>query len=151
MITSLITRIIGSRNTRVLRKLQKTVDRINGLESVIEKLPMNNCSKNLRILKAHTGGNSMLLPEAFAVVREASRRVFAKRHFDVQLIIGVVLHQNKIAEMKTGEGKTLTATCPTWMRWHKRCTYHHGQRLSSWSWCPVESSFIWIFGFDSCM
>ena len=118
MITSLITRIIGSRNTRVLRKLQKTVDRINGLESVIEKLTDEQLqAKTQEFKERHTAGEQLdaLLPEAFAVVREASRRVFAMRHFDVQLIGGMVLHQNKIAEMKTGEGKTLTATLPVYL------------------------------------
>ncbi len=118
MITSLITRIIGSRNARTLRKIQRTVDLINQFETQLEKLTdVQLCDKTQFLRNRHQAGEKLddLLPEAFAVVREASKRVFNMRHFDVQMAGGIVLHQNKIAEMKTGEGKTLTATLPVYL------------------------------------
>ncbi len=118
MATNFLTKIFGSRNDRLLKTYRKTVDRINGLESKYEKLSDEE-------LAAHTGqfrqrlaqGETLdaLLPEAFAVVREASKRVMKMRHFDVQLIGGIALHHGKVAEMRTGEGKTLTATLPVYL------------------------------------
>jgi preprotein translocase subunit SecA len=118
MLNSLLTRLFGSRNERLLRQFQKSVARINAYEPELEKL-------DDVALKAKTGefkrrvadGASLddILPEAFAVCREASRRVLGLRHYDVQLIGGMVLHSGRISEMRTGEGKTLVATLPVYL------------------------------------
>jgi preprotein translocase subunit SecA len=118
MVMSLLTKVFGSKNERELKKLQPAVDRINALEPAMQA--MSDAE-----LRAQTGrfkerverGEALddLLPEAFAAVREASVRTLKMRHFDVQLIGGMVLHQGKIAEMKTGEGKTLVATLPAFL------------------------------------
>ncbi|HET7267718.1 MAG TPA: preprotein translocase subunit SecA [Oleiagrimonas sp.] len=118
MSMSILTSVFGSSNERVLRQMKKAVARINALEPDFEKLSDDE-------LKAKTGefrqrladGTKLdkLLPEAFATVREASRRVLGMRHYDVQMIGGMVLHQGKIAEMRTGEGKTLVATLPVYL------------------------------------
>lgn len=105
-------------NVKVIKKLSKKVETINLLEPVIEKLTDAELqSKTEEFKKALAAGKKMedLLPEAFAVVREASKRVLGMRHFDVQLIGGMVLHEGDIAEMKTGEGKTLAATLPAYL------------------------------------
>lgn len=118
MITHLITKIIGTKNERELRKLKPIVERINSLEPVMQKLSdAELASKTVEFKERLSQGATLdeLLPEAFAVVREASRRVLGLRHFDVQLMGGIVLHQGKIAEMKTGEGKTLVATLPAYL------------------------------------
>src|SRR5215510_14553344 len=117
-LASLPTRIFGSRNQRLVKQYSRAVAQINALEPGMEKLSDD-------ALKAKTGerkkrladGTALadLLPEAFAVVREASKRTLKMRHFDVQLIGGMVLHDGKIAEMKTGEGKTLVATLPAYL------------------------------------
>ena len=118
MITKLLTKVIGSRNDRTLRRLRKIVKEINNYEPTFEALSDEE-------LKARTVGFrerleqgetlDKLLPEAFATVREASKRVYGMRHFDVQLIGGMVLNGGQIAEMRTGEGKTLTATLPAYL------------------------------------
>ena len=118
MFQSLVRKIVGSKNDRELKRLWPVVEEINKLEAGLE--PLSNDA-----LRAKTGefrervgrGEELddLLPEAFAVVREASRRVLRMRHFDVQMIGGMVLHSGKIAEMKTGEGKTLVATLPVYL------------------------------------
>ena len=113
MIGKLITKIVGSRNQRVLRQYSKVVDTINQLEPSIqalsdEALVAKTTEFRARIAKGET--LDMLLPEAFAVAREASIRSLGMRHFDVQLICGMVLHNGKVAEMRTGEGKTLSGT-----------------------------------------
>lgn len=118
MITSLITKIIGSRNDRYLKSLRKVVNEINKLEPEIkalseEELKAKTAYFKERLAKGETIDD--ILVEAFAVVRSASERVFGMRHFDVQLIGGMVLNENKIAEMRTGEGKTLTATLPAYL------------------------------------
>jgi preprotein translocase subunit SecA len=98
--------------------MQPVVDRINGLEPEIEKLSADECrSRAADLRQRHQNGESLddLLPEAFALVREAAKRSLGQRHFDVQLIGGLVLHQGRIAEMKTGEGKTLVATLPSFL------------------------------------
>jgi preprotein translocase subunit SecA len=137
MISSFIRKIIGSRNERELKRLQPYVDMINRLEPEIQKLSnedlraktiefkerFNNAVSNLNpdILsegqKEEVMENTIneLLPEAFAVVREVAKRTLNMRHFDVQLIGGIALHEGKIAEMKTGEGKTLVATLPVYL------------------------------------
>jgi len=118
MLGKLFTKLVGSRNDRYLKKLRKTVDQINAMESQFTALSDAELQqKTAEFKQRFADGISLddLLPEAFATVREASKRVFGMRHFDVQLIGGIVLHQGKISEMRTGEGKTLTATLPAYL------------------------------------
>jgi len=118
MITSLITKIIGSRNDRYLKTLRKVVNEINKLEPEINALSEQELKAKTAYFKERLAKGETIddiLVEAFAVVRSASERVFGMRHFDVQLIGGMVLNENKIAEMRTGEGKTLTATLPAYL------------------------------------
>lgn len=118
MITSLITKIIGSRNDRYLKNLRKVVNEINKLEPEIKALSEEELKAKTSYFKERLAKGETIddiLVEAFAVVRSASERVFGMRHFDVQLIGGIVLNENKIAEMRTGEGKTLTATLPAYL------------------------------------
>ncbi|MEW9572208.1 preprotein translocase subunit SecA [Rhodanobacter sp. Si-c] len=118
MLNRALTSIFGSRNERVLRQLSRIVVRINALEPEFEKLSDEALrGKTAEFKQRVTGGESLdkLLPEAFAVVREGAKRVLGMRHYDVQLIGGMVLHQGKIAEMRTGEGKTLVATLPVYL------------------------------------
>ena len=110
--------IFGSKNERVLKALQPIAARINGLEPEIQRLDDGQLAAKTVEFKGRVAqGETLdsLLPEAFAVVREAGRRVLGMRHFDVQLIGGIILHQGKIAEMRTGEGKTLVATLPVYL------------------------------------
>src|SRR5258708_34586519 len=112
------TRMFGSRNERLLKQYSRVVAQINALEPAMAKLPDAEVrEKQNELKKKHADGATLddLLPEAFAVVREASKRTLRMRHFDVQLIGGMVLHDGKIAEMKTGEGKTLVATLPAYL------------------------------------
>ncbi|GAB3011465.1 preprotein translocase subunit SecA [Bowmanella dokdonensis] len=118
MFSSIFKKIFGSRNDRTLKKLGKVVEQINQLETDYEKLSDEQLKQKTdefkeRLVKGESSQD--ILPEAFAVVREASKRVFKMRHFDVQLIGGMVLNEGKIAEMRTGEGKTLTATLPCYL------------------------------------
>lgn len=118
MLNSLLTRVFGSRNERLLGQLGGIVKKINALEPQMQalsdaELQAKTPEFQQRIAKGET--LDKLLPEAFAVCREASRRVLGMRHYDVQLIGGMVLHLGKIAEMRTGEGKTLVATLPTYL------------------------------------
>ncbi|MGU7783795.1 preprotein translocase subunit SecA [Burkholderia sp. PU8-34] len=118
MTTGFLQKIFGSRNQRLVKQYQKTVAAINALETQIEKLTDDQLrGKTDEFRQRIAAGESLdkLLPEAFAVCREASRRVLKMRHFDVQLIGGMVLHYGKIAEMRTGEGKTLVATLPVYL------------------------------------
>ena len=118
MINSLLTRVFGSRNERQLRQLNRIVAKINALEPDIEKLSDEQLKAKTPEFKQRIADGEALdkvLPEAFAVCREASRRVLGMRHYDVQLIGGMVLHLGKIAEMRTGEGKTLVATLPVYL------------------------------------
>lgn len=111
-------KIFGSRNDRYLRSLRPVINRINALEPELEKLSHDELQAKTGHFKERLlAGEALddLLPEAFAVVREASKRTTGMRHFDVQMIGGMVLHQGKIAEMKTGEGKTLVATLPLYL------------------------------------
>ena len=113
MVSSLLRKVFGSRNERILKRLSKTVNRINTLEPELQKLGDDQLKAKTDEFRKRVGNGEtldQLLPEAFAVVREASQRVLGMRHFDVQLIGGMVLHEGKIAEMRTGEGKTLVAT-----------------------------------------
>ena len=116
--TNFLTSIFGSRNDRLIKTYRKTVQRINGLESQFESLSDEALTGQTALFKQRiANGESLdqLLPEAFAVVREASKRVMKMRHFDVQMLGGLALHQGKVAEMRTGEGKTLTATLPVYL------------------------------------
>ncbi|MBW2466423.1 MAG: preprotein translocase subunit SecA [Deltaproteobacteria bacterium] len=118
MIGSALTKIFGSKNERVLKQIQPMVDRINSLEPDIQKLTDAELAAKTVAFKERIAKGELLddlLPEAFAVTREAGRRVIGERHYDVQLVGGVVLHQGKIAEMKTGEGKTLCSTLAVYL------------------------------------
>ncbi|MGB0892895.1 MAG: preprotein translocase subunit SecA [Parashewanella sp.] len=118
MFGKLLTKIFGSRNERTLKALGKVVQQINALEADYEKLNDEQLKeKTAEFRKRLEAGESLndIMAEAFATVREASKRVFEMRHFDVQLIGGMVLDSNRIAEMRTGEGKTLTATLPAYL------------------------------------
>lgn len=118
MISSLLTKMFGSRNQRTLKQLNKTVQTVNALEPQFESLTDQELKAKTAEFKARLEQNETLddlLPEAFATVREASKRVFGMRHFDMQLVGGMVLNQGSIAEMRTGEGKTLTATLPAYL------------------------------------
>lgn len=118
MFLNLATKIFGSSNDRVIKNMRPHVDAINGLETSFQALTDDQLkAKTVEFRERLAKGESLdsLLHEAFATVREASRRVFGMRHFDVQLIGGMVLHQGKIAEMRTGEGKTLMATLPVYL------------------------------------
>lgn len=115
---SLIKKVFGTRNDRLIKQLSKDVKRINALEPSMQGLSDQELQALSAKLKERVqGGESLnaILPEAFALVRESSQRVFGMRHFDVQLIGGMVLHSGKIAEMRTGEGKTLMATLPVYL------------------------------------
>jgi len=115
---SLLKKVFGSRNDRLVKQLGREVRRINAIEPSMKALSDDELKALSAKLKARAqGGESLdaMLPEAFALVREASQRVFGMRHFDVQLIGGMVLHTGKIAEMRTGEGKTLMATLPVYL------------------------------------
>jgi len=117
-ITTLVKKTLGSRNERLLKRFRKAVDSINALEPRMMALSDEALqAKTAEFRNRLQTGNTLdqLLPEAFAVVREASRRTLQMRHFDVQLIGGIVLHQGRIAEMRTGEGKTLVATLPLYL------------------------------------
>jgi len=118
MIGNLITRVVGSRNQRLLRRMGKVVARVNALEESTAKLAdaeLRARTDELRSRFADGETLEALLPEAFAVVREAARRTLEMRHFDVQILGGLALHDGKIAEMRTGEGKTLVATLPAYL------------------------------------
>jgi len=113
-----LTKIFGSRNDRLLKQYRSTVARINAMEAGLESLSDEALkAKTEEFKQRFTNGQTLdeLLPEAFAVVREGSKRVMKMRHFDVQLVGGIALHQGKIAEMRTGEGKTLTATLAVYL------------------------------------
>ncbi|MGH8114810.1 MAG: preprotein translocase subunit SecA, partial [Rhodanobacteraceae bacterium] len=115
---NILTSVFGSRNERVLRQMTKAVARISALEPEMQRLNDNALrGKTAEFKQRIADGESLgkILPEAFAVVREASQRVIGMRHYDVQMIGGIVLHQGKIAEMRTGEGKTLVATLPVYL------------------------------------
>ena len=118
MISGLLKKIFGTKNDREIKALTKEVEKINALESEYEKLSDEDLQNKTNIFKERLQNGETLddiLVEAFATVREASKRVLGLRHYDVQLIGGIVLHQGKITEMKTGEGKTLVATCPVYL------------------------------------
>ncbi len=118
MIGKLLTKVFGSSNDRILKQIRPVVNRINELEKDIQPLTDDElAAKTVEFKERLNKGEPLddLLPESFAVMREAARRVLGERHYDVQLVGGVILHQGKIAEMKTGEGKTLTSTLPVYL------------------------------------
>ena len=118
MLQTFLAKVIGTQNERDLKKLRPVVTQVNALESSIRPLSDDALRGKTAEFKARVANGEPLddiLPEAFAVVREAGWRVLNMRHFDVQLIGGTVLHQGRIAEMKTGEGKTLVATLPAYL------------------------------------
>lgn len=113
-----INKLLGSYNEKEVKRLMKRVERVNALEGEISQLGDDQLKNKTaefkeRLAKGETLDD--LLPEAYAVVREASKRVTGMRHFDVQILGGIVLHKGRIAEMKTGEGKTLVATLPAYL------------------------------------
>ena len=118
MNTSFLTKFFGDPNAKEIAKIKPLIDKINGFESVIQGLSDETLKgKTIEFRSRLTQGSTLddLLPEAFAVAREAAHRVIAQRHFDVQLIGGIAMHRGMIAEMRTGEGKTLAATAPTYL------------------------------------
>ena len=118
MASNILTKLFGSRNDRLLKTYRKTIDRINDLEKQFESLSDDELRAKTQVFKERVAGGEALddvLAEAFAVVREGSKRVMKMRHFDVQLLGGMSLHNGKISEMGTGEGKTLTATLPVYL------------------------------------
>src|SRR6478609_7595090 len=118
MATNFLTQIFGSRNDRLLKQYRRVVEQIGTLEPTFEKLSDDQLRAKTQEFKDRIAkGESLddLLPEAFATVREASKRIMKMRHFDVQLLGGMALHNGKISEMRTGEGKTLTATLPVYL------------------------------------
>ncbi|MGZ5715607.1 MAG: preprotein translocase subunit SecA, partial [Caldimonas sp.] len=118
MLPKLLTSIFGSRNDRLLKQYRQVVHKVNALEPAFESLSDDALrAKTVEFRTRAAGGESLesLLPEAFATVREGSKRTLKMRHFDVQLIGGMALNDGKIAEMRTGEGKTLMATLPVYL------------------------------------
>ncbi|MFP4606401.1 MAG: preprotein translocase subunit SecA, partial [Thiohalospira sp.] len=118
MFASFVNRVIGSRNERFIKRLRREVERINGLEPEYQALDdgaLAAKTEEFRQRLASGEGPEALRAEAFAAVREAARRTLGQRHFDVQLIGGMVLDSGRIAEMRTGEGKTLVATLPAYL------------------------------------
>ena len=118
MIKNLFSKIVGTRNDRQLRRMRRSVERINALEPALSALSREELRARTETLRTRVGNGEPLeavLPEAFAVVREAGRRTLEMRHFDVQLLGGITLHEGRISEMRTGEGKTLVATLPAYL------------------------------------
>ena len=118
MIGKVLTKVFGSKNDRILKEIQPLINRVNELESTVS--PLDDAALAARTIEfkeryAKGEGLDSMLPEAFATMREAAKRTLGERHYDVQLIGGVILHQGRIAEMKTGEGKTLTSTLPVYL------------------------------------
>ncbi|MDP6416766.1 MAG: preprotein translocase subunit SecA, partial [Gammaproteobacteria bacterium] len=115
---NILNKILGSSNSRKLKKMDRTVAAVNKFEEAFEALTDEELKlKTDEFRKRLNDGEALdaILPEAFAIVREASKRTLKLRHFDVQLIGGMVLHQGSVAEMRTGEGKTLVATLPAYL------------------------------------
>ncbi|RYZ67574.1 MAG: preprotein translocase subunit SecA, partial [Proteobacteria bacterium] len=118
MLQSAVRKIFGTQNERFLKSIQPMIDRTNQLEDKTKILSDSELQAKTAEFKERISRGEHLdsiLPEAFAVVREAAKRVIGQRHYDVQLIGGATLHKGRIAEMKTGEGKTLTATAPVYL------------------------------------
>ena len=118
MFKAITQKLFGTENQRLLKSFEPTVEKINQLEKSFQNYSDEDLLKNTQLFKdkIKEGANlDDILPEAFANVREASKRTLKQRHFDVQLIGGIILHKGKISEMKTGEGKTLVATLPAYL------------------------------------
>jgi preprotein translocase subunit SecA len=118
MFGSVAKAIFGSSNDRYVKSLGKIVERINGFEAAISAMDDAELSaQTVKFRERLAAGESLddLLPEAFATVREAAKRTLGQRHYDVQMVGGIVLHRGEIAEMRTGEGKTLVATLATYL------------------------------------
>lgn len=118
MAFTLLTKIFGSRNDRLLRQYRKTVSAVNALESQYEALTDDELKAKTAAFKAQLASGASLdslIPDVYATVREASKRVMKMRHFDVQIVGAMALHQGKVAEMRTGEGKTLTSTLAVYL------------------------------------
>src|SRR6185369_1788908 len=118
MIDAILAKVFGTKNEREVKAMLPVVEQISALEPELQQLSdIDLAAKTIEFKERIAQGSTLddLLVEAFAVVREAGRRVLNMRHFDVQLIGGVVLHRGKVAEMKTGEGKTLVATLPSYL------------------------------------
>src|SRR3972149_3748624 len=118
MFDSMLKKVFGSKNERELKRIQPVVDRVNSFEPAMRDVPDGGFAKLTEDFRRRiSGGESLdeIMPEAFAAVREVAKRKLKMRHFDVQIIGGVVLHEGKISEMKTGEGKTLVATLPLYL------------------------------------
>src|SRR5262249_24269832 len=118
MLDTLLAKVVGTQNERELKRLRPIVAQVDALEGLVKSLTDEQLRlKTTEFRERFAGGETLdeLLTEVFAVVREAGRRVLNMRHFDVQLIGGAVLHKGRIAEMKTGEGKTLVATLPAYL------------------------------------
>ena len=118
MLSSIVKKFFGSKNEREIRRMQKVADEVNRIGESLGALDDAALQDRTRTLRdAYAKGKTLddLLPEAFAVVREAATRVMGMRHFDVQLVGGIALHEGRIPEMRTGEGKTLTATLPAYL------------------------------------
>ena len=129
---NLFKRLLGNSNDREIKRLMKIVDKIESLEPSMKALSDQQLQgKTMEFKNRYGAGESLdgLLPEAYAVVREAAVRVISQRHFNVQMLGGIVLHQGRIAEMKTGEGKTLASTLPERPD-RQGGPYCYGQRLS---------------------
>jgi len=146
MLNNLITKVVGSKNDRLLKRLQPTVGHINSFESEVEALSNEQLrGKKVEFRSRLERGETLddLLPEVFAVVREAGRRELSMRHFDVQLIGGMVLHRGMIAEMKTGEGKTLVATLAAYLNALPGKGVHVITVNATWSgWASSISSWV---------
>src|SRR6266568_3005320 len=114
---SILKKILGDPQARTVKRLRKRVKEINALSDVYKKMSDKQLKEQTDVLKQRLGKESLdaILPDAFAIVREAATRTLGQRHFDVQLIGGMVLHEGNVAEMKTGEGKTLVATAPVYL------------------------------------
>ena len=117
MKSKVLKRALGDPQIRALKRLTKKVSSINKLEAKYKKLTEKQLKEQTAVLKKRLEKESLdkIMPDAFAVVRESARRILGQRHFDVQLIGGMALHEGSIAEMKTGEGKTLTSTAPVYL------------------------------------
>ena len=118
IINNVLSKIVGSRNDRLIKKYSSQVSKINSLETEMQSMSDDELASITELLKQRIEKNETMddiLPEAFAAVREASQRTLGLRHYDVQLIGGMVLHEGCISEMGTGEGKTLVATLPAYL------------------------------------
>ena len=145
MFAALAKSIFGSANDRYVKALGKIVDAINGFEPTISAMTDEELRGQTDIFRARLADGAKLddlLPEAFATVREAAKRTLGQRHYDVQMIGGIALHRGEIAEMRTGEGKTLVATLATYLNAlaGQGRPRRHGQRLSRQARCRMDGA-----------